>query len=217
MKAVRMESVVIQNRILAPGTHEISLERNGFMFRAGEEIVVHGIASEDDRTYSLASGERESVLRLLIRVIPDGRVSPRLARLAPGERVSFSGPTGSFTLRDPDRPACLVATGTGVAPFVSMLRSHPDWRPILLHGVRHAQELYYREEFAPRAAEYVPCLSRDPVRPRRVTDALAERAMPSDTDIYLCGGQPMIRAARALLLARGHPPDRIAAETYYFW
>lgn len=214
---IRFNSRVLANRPLAEGTFELLLDRAGLVYRAGQEIILHGAAPEDDRTYSLASGPDEPSLRLLIRVIPDGRISPRLARLAPGAPLAFSGPNGSFVLRDPARPALLVATGTGIAPFRSMLMSQPAWRPVLLHGVRSAAELYYRDELEPRVSAYLPCLSRDARRSRRVTDALAEQPVSPDTDVYFCGGQPMIRAARALLLSRGHPSERIAAEAYYFW
>ncbi len=217
MTVRRYESSVIRNTELAPGTIALEIDRAGLNFRAGEEIILHGPDPEDDRTYSIASGESDASLLLLIRIIPDGRVTPRLARLRPGDPISFSGPTGSFILRAPDIPLLFIATGTGLAPFRSMMRSHPGIRPILLHGVRHDAELYFRQELEPRCAHYRPCLSRDPARPCRVTDALADLDPDPRADVYLCGGQPMIRDARAALLRRGISPDRILAEIYYFW
>jgi ferredoxin-NADP reductase len=217
MNPRRHQARVLANIALAPGTHELTLERGDFQFRAGEEIVVHGDAHDEDRTYSIASGENEPVLKLLIREIPEGRVSPRLVRAKTGDLLAFSGPTGSFLLRDVARPACLIATGTGLAPFVSMLRTYLAWRPILAHGVRFERELYYRAECEARCAAYIPCVSREGAHPRRVTNALADLALDIGADIYLCGGNPMIRAARALLIARGHPAERIFAEPYFFW
>ena len=214
----RRQARVLANRELAPGTHELEFERGDFRFRAGEEIVVHGPTADQDRSYSLAGGENEPTLRLLIREIPDGAVSPGLVRLPAGAAIVFSGPTGSFVLRDPARPLWFIATGTGIAPLLSFLRSEPGLRPVVLHGVQRAGELYAMAEIRERTEAYHPCLSRDPAHPpRRVTDALAELTLPPHADFYLCGGQPMIRDARALLMTRGIEAARIFAEPYYFW
>lgn len=217
MSVVRRESRVISARALAAGTVELTLERAGMTFCAGQEIIVHGSDPQDDRTYSIASGESDDWLILLIRVIPHGTVSPRLAALRAGDPIAFSGPTGSFTLRDPKAPCLFVATGTGIAPFRSFLRTYPDLRPVLLHGVRTPSELYWRGEIEPRCERYLPCISRDPDHPRRVTDLLRELALPEGAHAYLCGGNPMIREARDVLLRRGVPADAIRGEPYYFW
>jgi ferredoxin/flavodoxin---NADP+ reductase len=218
MKTGRFQASVIRNTPLAPGTHELEFERGEFRFRAGEEIIVHGPRADQDRTYSLASGESEPTLKLLIREIPDGAVSPQLARLPAGAVLDYSGPTGSFVLRDPARPLWFIATGTGIAPLLSYLRSEPGLRPVVLHGVQRAAERYAMAEILERAEAYHSCLSRDPEHPvRRVTDALAELALPPHADYYLCGGQPMIRDARAILLSRGIDAARILAEPYFFW
>lgn len=217
MSLPRHRSTVLRNRELATGTYELELSRGNFQFRAGEEIILHGEQPEQDRTYSLASGEQDQALKLLIRVIPDGVASPRWARLQPGGTVEFTGPTGSFILREPIQSFWFIATGTGIAPLLSYLRTDPTLRPVVLHGVRNRDELYYRTEIEARCAAYHPCVSRDPEYPLRVTDVLAEHILPPETDFYLCGGQPMIRDARAILLERGVAADRIRTEAYFFW
>ncbi|HMP77301.1 MAG TPA: FAD-binding oxidoreductase [Kiritimatiellia bacterium] len=218
MNIVRRHARVLANRPLAPGTHELEFERGDFLFRAGEEIIVHALHADQDRTYSLASGESDPTLKLLIREIPDGAVSPQLVRLPAGAVLDYSGPTGSFVLRDRTRPIWFIATGTGIAPLLSFLRSDPRLRPVVLHGVQRATERYAMAEILGRAEAYHPCLSRDPDHPaRRVTDALAELPLSPHADYYLCGGQPMIREARELLLARGIDAARILAEPYYYW
>lgn len=211
---------VLENRRLAPGAHEVVLERGDFVFRAGEEIEVHGPEPADHRTYSLAGGEREPVLRILFRVIPEGAISPRLARLAPGDSVDFSGPFGSFILHTPPRPLGFVATGTGLAPLLSYIRTHQDARPTVLHGVRREHDLYARAELEPRCERYLPCVSGEAcarAHHGRVTDLLPRIAWPPDAGLYLCGSNAMIRDARALLLRSGLHADRIVSEPYYFW
>jgi len=217
MRPARHRVRVLENRAIAPASHELVLERGSFVFRAGEEIQIHGNEPADDRTYSLASGERETVLRILFRVIPEGRVTPRLARLGPGDAVDFTGPFGSFTLRDPARPLWFLATGTGIAPLLGFLRTRGDLRPTVLHGVRTDAELYARAELEPRCASYHPCVSRGSPPHRRVTDVLPDLAWEPDAHFYLCGRNEMIQAAHAHLRARDVPADAIFHEPYFFW
>lgn len=218
MNAPRHGSRVIENRTLAPGSHELVLERPAsFAFRAGEEIQVHGAEPADDRTYSLAGGEREGVLRIIFRVIPDGLVTPRLARMKAGDPIDFTGPFGSFTLRDAERPLWFVATGTGIAPLLSFLRTHAPLRPTVLHGVRTEAELYGRDEIEPRCAAYHPCVTRGAGPAMRVTDLLPRLHPPPDVQVYLCGRNEMIQHAQAALRAHGLPADQIFHEPYFFW
>lgn len=217
ISALRYRSAVLQNREIATGTIELELTRGGFLFRAGDEIVIHGRSQPEDRTYSLLSGENDESLKLLIRIIPSGITSPRLALLQPGDKLEFTGPTGSFQLRDPERPLWFIATGTGIAPLLSFLRTRPDLRPTVLHGARTHGELYYRDEIEARSEAYHPCVSREHSAPRRVTDALNSLTPPREADIYLCGGQPMINAVHTILDEKQISSDRIVTEPYFFW
>jgi len=207
---------LLENRLLAPGAHELVFTRGDFRFRAGEEIQLHGREPADDRTYSLAGGEQEPVLRIIFRVIPAGAVTPRLAALEPGAGLAFTGPFGSFTLRDPTRPLWFIATGTGLAPLLSFVRTRADLRPTVLHGVRAEAELYARSELEKRCAAYHPCVSQGST-PRHVTDVLPLLAWPDDAHFYLCGRNDMITAVQHHLRARGVTADRIFHEPYFFW
>lgn len=213
----RQRARIVENRILAPGSHELVFARGDFAFRAGEEIQVHGRDPAEDRTYSLAGGEQEDVLRILFRVIPEGLVTPRMAGLAAGDELAFTGPFGNFTLREPDRPLWFVATGTGIAPLLSFLRTRAHLRPTVLHGVRAEAELYARAELEPRCAAYHPCVSQGAAPQCRVTDVLPHLAWPDDAHFYLCGRNDMIQAVQNHLRARGVPADRIFHEPYFFW
>ena len=217
MNPARHRARIRENRVLAPGSHELVFERGAFAFRAGEEIQVHGRDPAEDRTYSLAGGEAEEVLRILFRVIPEGLVTPRLAALDAGDELVFTGPFGNFTLREQDRPLWFVATGTGIAPLLSFMRTHAHLRPTVLHGVRTEAELYARAEIEPRCAAYHPCVSQGASLRRRVTDVLQLLAWPHDAHFYLCGRNDMITAVQQHLRARGVPADRIFHEPYFFW
>ncbi|MBW7907903.1 MAG: hypothetical protein H3C50_03150 [Kiritimatiellae bacterium] len=217
LTVLRRRSAVIANRPMALGAFELELSRAHLDFKAGAEIVIHGQEQYEDRIYSLANGERDPTLRLLIRLIPGGVTTPRLAKLVPGDAVEFTGPTGSFLLRDDDRPIWFIATGTGIAPLRSFVRTAPHLRPVVLHGVRQAEELYYRDELEPHCSAYYPCVSRDPKSPQRVTTRLQSLRIPTEATFYLCGSQPMIHDATKILAAHNIPADQIVSEPYFFW
>jgi ferredoxin/flavodoxin---NADP+ reductase len=134
------------------------------------------------RPYSTASAsDSQTELEFLIRLVPDGALTPRLWALREGDRLHIGRARGLFTLRPGDpRTHLFVATGTGLAPFVSMiasLRRDLDGsnqtsvpatgppRAIVIHGVAHVNELAYRDRLERQAAgrvglRYVPVVSR---------------------------------------------------------
>ena len=185
------------------------------------------------RAYSIASSARERrFLELCVVQVPGGRLTTPLWDLEPGERVWLENRArGEFTPDLAPRGADMIwiATGTGVAPFVSMLRTYSSgerWRrAVLVHGVRRAEELVYRVELeerarADRAFTYLPVVSREPEWTGlrgRVQVALAEGtwrsvcATPLDATcahVYLCGNPEMIRDVGQSLLERGFTADR---------
>lgn len=192
-------SRLLGRRRLAAGTVEIELERPpGFSFLPGQRIQL--FRGHDAREYSLVSAPEDKSLLLCVRVVPGGLFTPWLASCPEGAEVLFSGPFGYFVYRPSPWPACFVATGTGIAPFVSMAKSGLSGFS-LLHGIRSLEDAYYRDVFEARAALYVPCVSGaaapEELSPRgfqgRVTD-YAERVLSGGSlDFYLCGNREMVR------------------------
>lgn len=150
-----------------------------FSFVPGQFIsVVDTDASgkEQTRAYSIASAPAGHRFALCLNRVKGGFFSNRIADLAIGDTISFQGPLGYFTLREPITDSILIATGTGVAPmrgFLQWLFPHqgPDrsqGRDIwLVYGTRHETEVYYRDEFEALAARhanfhYLSTLSRAP-------------------------------------------------------
>jgi ferredoxin-NADP reductase len=217
-------------------------------FEAGQYFAI-GLQVDDrlvQRPYSTASapGERGS-LEFLVRLVPDGELTPSLWQLRPGDRVRLGPPKGLFTLQPGDRRRHLfLATGTGIAPLLSMIGSLAGLAtdpapaldrpqpPIVVHGVATLPELAYHDHLhglAARAAiHYVPALSRpaDPAngdwrgRTGRL-DALigtiaGDAALdPAATVAYLCGNPAMIEAVSPRLAALGLPAGAIRAEHYW--
>lgn len=209
---------VVAWRQLSQTGYEIQLERAGITFKAGQLINIHGQHHFANRSYSICSGEQDEHLSILFRYIPSGVLTPKLVGLQPGDPVTMSGPYGEFTLRDPSRPVMFFATGTGLAPCRSYLRTYPGLNLTLFHGVRYAEDLFYRDEFSTIA--YRPCVSRHQeayhATAGRVTDLARLTDFPADSHFYLCGANEMIYEMQEILHERGVDPARVFTEAYYY-
>ncbi len=212
----RYEGRVIEARRFSATGYQLTFERKDLPFSAGQLITVHGADPLDDRSYTICSGERDRFLQILYRVIAGGRLTPQLVELKPGDPIHFSGPFGEFVLRDHARPIVFIATGTGIAPARSYVRTHPSLRLTLIHGVRKAEDLFYSEEFV--GTDYFPCVSGEAGAGfrGRVTDFCALQKFPSDAHFYLCGSNEMFYDMRDVLAQQGVGPDRIFTEAYYY-
>ncbi len=184
------------------------------------------------RAYSIASSSLErQYLEFFVNLVRSGEFTPRLFALRPGDRI-WLGPklTGMFTLRDvpPDRHVALVGTGTGLAPYMSMLRTELECggarRAAVLLGARHSWDLAYSAELYTMARlcgnfAYLPIVSRPKDEPvpwggevgyvqRLWTEGLLARAWgfrptPADTHVFLCGNPGMVDEMTRTLEAEG--------------
>lgn len=214
----RHRAALRKHRWLCRRTFELTLSRPaGFSFSPGQRIRV--FRDGDERDYSIVSAQDDGHLTLCIRRVPGGRVTEALARLTTGASVDFAGPFGYLSWRPADRPTVFVATGTGVAPFVAMLRSGAAGF-VLMHGVRDSSELYYASELRRAARIYVPCLSAAGTgAPRgafagRVTDYLRAALAPGIYDFLLCGRREMIGEAVGIIDER-FVGSRVHTEVYF--
>lgn len=213
----RVVSRVLEVRRLAPTAYELTMERHALPFLPGQNLVLHGRDATEDREYTIASGTDDPVLQILYRLIPNGGLTTRLAELRAGDPATWSGPYGSFTVRDAAHPVVFVATGTGISPCRAYLRSFPDLEATVVHGVREEDDLFYREEFARH--RYVPCVTRPAgasVFRGRVTDWLRDASLALEAHYYLCGAFDMVHDVTALLRDRGIDAGCIFTEAYYY-
>ena len=186
------------------------------------------------RAYSISSSSVErQYLELYVALVPSGELTPRLFQLRPGSRL-FLAPkaSGMFTLDrvPPGKAVLLVATGTGLAPYVSMLRTllirETERRFVVLHGARVSWDLGYRAELESLARlrpnfSYIPTITEPAQDPhfqgqtgliqtlleQGVVERLGGLALdPAGVDVFLCGNPAMITAVKALLQARGFTP-----------
>lgn len=213
-----LKEVVIKSlEEIAEQVYLLEFERD-FDFEAGQIMKLAWPGDEKGRLYSIASGEKQSNVQILFNVVGDGKLTPLLARLKPGDRILASGPLGKF--KGTEGPAWWIAQGTGIAPFASMFRSGQIQDKILVHGGRTLKSFYYRNEFEPvMAGNYIRCCSRESDESSfkgRVTDYLGSlETLPQDPLYYLCGSAEMVVETRDILISKGVPFAKIISEIYF--
>jgi len=219
--ARRIETTeLLKRQWLSKNAFEIQLSRPAsFAFEAGQTIRF--IHQSIERYYSLLSTPDDPFLALCVYHIPKGLFSPILADSEIGTRFKFSGPHGYFTFKPSSRPAVFVASGTGVAPFVSMGRSGvTEFK--LLHEVEGVEDLYYQNLFHKITSNYVPCLLKaapPDLLPSGafIGDAagyLIKNLPPGSYDFYLCGEREMIRGV-TLLADERFAGSYVYTEVFY--
>lgn len=221
---------------LTPNLFTLRTTRDaGFRFQAGQFARL-GVAKADGsvvwRAYSMVSSPYDEFLEFFSVVVPGGEFTSELSRLGVGdellvERQAF----GYLTLdRFPDgRDLWLLATGTGLAPFLSILQGFEAWerfeRIFLVYSARHGQDLAYAEliaglehrdyltEYAGKLT-FLPLVSREPwpgALQGRITDAISDGTLehaagtqlsPEHSRVMICGNPDMVEETRALLKAR---------------
>jgi CDP-4-dehydro-6-deoxyglucose reductase len=228
-----VKATLIDMREIAPNVRHFVFEVpevREFYFVPGQFIsLTHTIdGKEITRPYSIASKPDGNRFDLCLNLVEDGIFSPWLFSLRPGDAIEMSAPLGFFVLRNPQRDAIFVATGTGIAPIRSMLEvwlGQDDPRQLtLIFGVRYEHALLYREELEELARthpnfRFWPTLSRPESSwtgrtghvQQHLLEAVGERR---DMDVYICGLKAMVDDVRALLKSMGFDRKQIIYEKY---
>jgi ferredoxin-NADP reductase len=235
MAAQEFQCLVTGFRELTPTVFEVSFRPEpDLVFKAGQfiSIIVPGAGPHGRdlrRAYSIASAPEDQPVELCVKLVEGGPGTNFLYRLRPGNHFRGMAPYGDFVFEPrAGRHVCFVSTGTGIAPFRSMIRSEEFRRQAPLSttcllGVSEEQEVLYDEEMkAVPGLRWVPAVSR----PKgawggfkgRVTDYL--RSLGDDypwlsTDFYLCGSGAMIDEVKQILSTRGVEKTSIHQEVYF--
>ncbi len=207
-----------------------TLEGEPFPFLPGQFVSVSELVNgkQITRAYSIASAPNGNRFELCLNRVNDGVFSPYMFELKSGDAVDIRPPLGYFTLRTPPSDVILIATGTGIAPYRSMLLTElakHERRFTLVFGIRHEPSIMYRGEFElmerdhPEHLRFWPTLSRpDPSWKGRtghvqkhLDEAIGDRR---DVDIYLCGLKLMVDDVRSRLKELGFDRKRIIYEKY---
>ncbi len=234
-----------------------------FRFRPGQLVALSVAPEGPQRIYSIVSGAQDEDLGVLFNRVEDGRITPILATLRPGDPLYASAPFGTFLadesfsprrreevvrasrfvpVRLParaqaqkrlvesprklivppvsvDGPAVWIANGTGVSPFLSLVRSGAARDKILIQGARTRAEFYGQEELSKTLGEsYIRCCSAEEgpeLFPGRLTAYLRAREWPSDRPYALCGSSGMVAEVRDILIRKGVPFRNILSEVFF--
>jgi ferredoxin-NADP reductase len=226
------QAKVIAARMLSPDVRELTVDAGSqFEFLPGQWVSLR-IPQDGEarvaRAYSIASPPRQDgAFEIAVTRVQGGPASNYLHSIEPPVAIEMTGPEGYFTLQQPERPIVMVATGTGISPFRSMLMASGELpHTTVLFGHRTEQDLLYRQDFEELTRrccqfKYVPTLSRaaDLWTGRRgyVQQHLPElvREYGADCDVYVCGLNEMIQQVRAVLKNDlGMERKRIHTERY---
>ncbi|MFN3955170.1 MAG: ferredoxin--NADP reductase [Pararhodobacter sp.] len=207
-----------------------------FRFRSGEFVMI-GLPNAERpvfRAYSIASPAWDEELEFYSIKVPDGPLTEHLQRIRPGDTVLMrKKPTGTLVLDAlvPGKRLYMLSTGTGIAPFASLMRDPETYekfeKVVVLHGCRERAELTYGEQLVARALndplvgefvrgrlEHYTCVTREPhPRPFRITEAITSGRVfadlgvppldPSVDRVMICGSMAMLRDCKALCEAAG--------------
>lgn len=221
-----MTARLVESRELAPNTRHFEFESPDWKpaFVPGQFLSF--TRGEITRAYSIASEPGGDKFALCANLVEDGLFSPVLFGLQPGDEVDFRGPYGAFILRRDPADSIFVATGTGIAPFRSMLRAQLASGQMftLIFGVRYMHTLLYHDEWL-RLAQQYPNLDYRPTLTRpdaswtgrtgrvqaHVLEAVGTRR---DLNVYMCGMREMVDDLRAQLKSTGFDRRQMIYEKY---
>ncbi len=205
-------------RSLTDSTFVLHLPKCRFKFEAGQHISLSIAGDYQSREYSIYSAEEGDNLELLVKEVEGGYFSPRLRHLKLGDKVEIHGPFGRFCIDEKKLTThqhVFIASGTGIAPFHSMIKTHPDLNYRVIHGVRYANEAYDRQDY--ESGRYFLCTSRDSSGDYkgRLTTYLQEAQFDINSCFYLCGNSDMIFDAMEILKEKGFSRDDVNVEVYF--
>lgn len=243
-----IEGTIVERRVWTPRHISLRMEADLAPFEAGQFVRV-GLdidGKREGRPYSLVNAPHEPLAEIYFNIVPEGPLSPRLASLEIGDRVWLHRRANGFLVLSEVPPAkylWLLATGTAIGPYLSILKTDTPWqrfeRVVLVHGVRTREELAYRDLMDRLVTQrrstlrYVPVLSREVVPGMlhgRIPAQIANGALEAFCDVpleassahvMLCGNSNMIEDASEVLFARGlkkhrrREPGHISTEKYH--
>ncbi len=224
-----------------------------FHFKAGQFVRVGLLQADGEvlaRPYSLVNPQDSDLLEIYFNIVPEGPLTPQLAALQPGDALKLAPRAAGFLTLDEipfEQTGCkhlwMLATGTGVGPFLSILQSGEAWRRfeklVLVYSVRTQQQLAYHNlieqltQQHPQQFHFVPAVTRE-IAPgaltTRITTTLESGELeqrvglqitPQQSHVMMCGNSAMIRSAFTLLEQRGlkkhlrREPGHISTEKYH--
>jgi ferredoxin-NADP reductase len=215
-----MSSLVVHRLIkMTDELYELQLAREGIAFQPGHCLALYN-AEGESRPYSIASGTDESFFRFFIRRIPNGPVSRWLTSRRAGDSVLVSEPFGWFRPGDsePDERCVFIATGTGIAPFLSYLRTKRSPPLACLYGVSSLGDAFALESLK-QLPNFQLAVSKEKTVGNfygRVTGLLETLPLEEGIHYYLCGLDDMIDEVSQWLERHGIDYSQIHREVFFY-
>lgn len=242
-----LEGKVLENRRWTETLFSLRVEAPRLRYTAGQfvRLALDVEGERVARPFSFVNPPADPVLEFYGVIVPEGPLSPRLAGLKAGDALYVADNPSGFLVLDEVPPAedlWLLATGTGIAPFLSILRTEESWkryrRVILVHAARYAKELVYRDvilqiqEKFTNKFKYLKFVSREDAPgalPGRIPAAIREGGLekaggaiaPERSQFMLCGNPQMLKDVTAVLIERGfrkhrrRAPGHITVESFW--
>lgn len=239
---------VIENREWAERLFSLRIQVEQQPFKAGQfvrlQLPVNG--EKTAKSYSLVNAPDEPDIEVLYNTVPGGQFSNRLAGLNAGDSIEVSQPAQGFFVLDEipvSKHLWMFATGTGLGPYISILKTAEIWerfeKLVLVHGTPLVEELVYADLISswqqsnPEQFRFTSCVTREQNSVGlhgRVTDLLAKGFLEKQvgleirkesSHIMLCGSHNMIDDMKTSLAERGmkkhlrHKPGHITTEQYF--
>lgn len=187
-------------------------------FTPGQVVEVTTSLDIPPRMYSICSGPNDKLLHILYNIQPHGLLTPKLSQLKPGESLFVSSPMGSF--KPAEKDCFWIASGTGIAPFISQIQTKSLENVTLIHGAKSIEGFYFQERLKDRKdLDYIRCCSAENgegIYSGRLTKYLKELDhLPKNSMYYLCGSPEMVVDTRDILIQKGIEYSNIASEIYF--
>jgi ferredoxin-NADP reductase len=208
---------VISVEEIIPGFYTLTFKRQ-FDFVPGQVVALGINTSHDPCLYSIASGNQKEYMRILFDVKTNGFLTPQLIQLKPRDLIYVSEPFGEFT--PSDKNEWWIATGTGIAPFISMVESGIKLPDKLLQGARILNQFLFQDLFIKKLKDkYLRFCTREQgegVILGRLTEWLnTQNDLLQNIKYYLCGNPDMVVDVRDIILDNGVDFENIMAEIYF--
>jgi ferredoxin/flavodoxin---NADP+ reductase len=223
MKQLPVESI---NNI-SKDIYEIKLKRDdSYKFEVGKCVAIYGEDGITSRPYSFSGGENDDTVSFLIRELPDGVISSYLRKLKKGDMVKVSNPYGWFTPGKYE-DSVFIATGTGISPFLSSIRSGKLSPSRLYWGMRNESDYtsliqYIEDTKLTRTTIMKLCISNTPGRygamgyvTGHLENDFQTQWIDKNLHFYLCGLDKMIEDCRIILSKYGVEEENIHIETFF--
>jgi ferredoxin-NADP reductase len=196
-------------------------------FQAGQFVFIEfpRMGGRFMRQYSIASSPQDEYLDFCVTLVPNGPGSTKLHQAQVGNVFNMRGPVGRFILQSTSRPKAFIATGSGVAPFRSMIQhalnqGHSE-QLLLILGVRHEEGILYHQEWSQlenkhKNFRFIPTLSK-PTESWTGESGYVQTKIhyiPKNADIYICGLKKMVDEVRTALHDAGFLSEHVYFERY---